>query len=184
MVSGMARVVSYEGSTIDPLLEEARKDQREMTDHDWFFWGETAFMSHMHEGDIELSNTRNGLHADWEANWEGEYEIDADYERFLSRFLGVYAGGTFTDEDERGVVGVRYVLPLYLESDLRLDSEGHVRLEVSSSISLTSRLELLWTVDTDEEWDVGVEYILTKHLSIAGSYHSEYDAGAGLLLRF
>jgi len=184
MVSGMARVVSYEGSTVDPALAEARKDQREMTDHDWFFWGEAAAMSHMHEGNVELSNTRNGLHADWEANWEGEYEIDADYERFLSRFLGVYAGGTFTDEDERGVIGIRYTLPLYIESDLRIDTEGDVLLEVGSSISLTSRLELVWTVDTDEEWEVGAEYVLTKHVSIAGSYHSEYDAGAGLLLRF
>jgi hypothetical protein len=39
-------------------------------------------------------------------------------------------------------------------------------------------------VDTDEEWEVGAEYVLTKHLSIAGSYHSEFDGGAGLLLRF
>jgi len=88
-------------------------------------------MSHMHEGEVELSNTRNGLHAEWEANWEGEYEIYADYQRFLSRFLGIYAGGTFTDE----------------------------------------------------EWEVGVEYVLTKHLSIAGNYHSEFDGGAGLLVR-
>ncbi len=184
MVSGMARVVSYEGSTVDPVLEAARKDQREMTDRDWFFWGEAAVMSHMHEGDVELSNTRNRIRADWEASWEGEYEIDADYERFLSRFLGVYAGGTFTDEYDRGVIGIRYVLPLYIESDLRIDTEGDVRLEVGSSVSLTSRLELLWTVNTDEEWEVGAEYVLTKHLSAAASYHSEYDGGAGLLLRF
>lgn len=184
MVSGMARVVSYEGSAVDPVLEAARKDQREMSDNDWFLWGEAAFMSHMHEGDIELSNTRNGIHADWEAGWEGEYEIDADYERFLSRFLGMYAGGTFTDEDERGVVGLRYVLPLYIESDLRVDTEGHVRLEIGSGIALTPRLELLWTADTDEEWEIGAEYALTKHLSISGSYHSEFDGGAGLLLRF
>jgi hypothetical protein len=180
----MARVVSYEGSTVDPALEEARKDQREMTDHDWFFWGEAAVMSHMHEGDIELSNTRNGLQADWEANWEGEYEIDADYQRFLSRFLGVYVGGTFTDEFERGVIGVRYVLPFYIESDLRIDTDGDVRFEVGSRLAITSRLELLWTADTDEEWEVGAEYTLTKQLAIAGSYHSEYDGGAGLLLRF
>jgi FtsP/CotA-like multicopper oxidase with cupredoxin domain len=184
MMSGMARVVSYEGSTVDPLLEEARKDMREMTDHDWFFWGEAAAMSHMHEGEVELSNTRNGLRADWEANWEGEYEIDADYQRFLSRFLGIYAGGTFTDEDERGVVGIRYVLPLYIESDLRVDTEGDVRLELGSSLALSSRLELVWMVNTDEEWEVGAEYVLTKHLSIAGSYHSEFDGGAGLLVRF
>jgi hypothetical protein len=76
------------------------------------------------------------------------------------------------------------VLPLYIESDLRIDTEGDVRLELGSSIALFSRLELVWMVDTDEEWEVGAEYVLSKHLSIAGSYHSEFDGGAGLLVRF
>ena len=39
-------------------------------------------------------------------------------------------------------------------------------------------------VNTDEEWEVGAEYGLMKHLPIAGSYHSEFYGGAGLLVRF
>jgi FtsP/CotA-like multicopper oxidase with cupredoxin domain len=101
-------------------------------------------------------------------------------------------------QEQRGVYGSIVVEPaiktvrpwdkdmVLVLSDWTNEDPGEVlrTLKRGSSISLTPRLELIWTADTDEEWEVGAEYTLTKHLSISGSYHSEFDGGAGLLVRF
>ena len=48
----------------------------------------------------------------------------------------VLEGGDFSDDESLGVLGVRYVLPFYLESELRLDNDGKFRLEIGSEIQL------------------------------------------------
>lgn len=184
LAAGMARVVHYEDATIDPSLAKAKKTGGEMDDDDFFFWGEVAALSHMNEGLLLLSNTRHGFGVKWDSDWENRYEMLADYERYISRFLSIFLGGDFSDEEKLGVIGIRYVLPFYIESELRLDNNGDVRLEVGSEAQLLSRLFFKWFVNTDTEWQYGLEWLLNKRISVVANHDSDYDVGMGIKVRF
>ncbi|MCB2181281.1 MAG: multicopper oxidase domain-containing protein [Desulfobulbaceae bacterium] len=189
MMGGMARVVHYEGSVIDPALEEAKKASKdEMFDSDFFAWGEADIMSHMNAGELLVSNTRNGLGLEWNSDWQGDFDAEPYYTRYLSRFLSVFAGGEFSKEDDeletRGTLGVRYVLPLYIESEVRYDTENDWRLTFGSELQLFPRLFFHWSANTDDEWSYSLEWMLTKQVSFIANHDSDYDAGIGMRLRF
>ena len=91
-------------------------------------------------------------------------------------------------EETRGVLGVRYLLPLNIESMIWLDSDGGARVALDKEFTLTPRLSLIGEVqyDTHDLWEgkTGMSYLLTKHLSLLGQWHSEYGWGGGLQVRF
>ncbi len=184
MASGMARVVHYEDSIIDPALEVAKKNGGEMSDSKFFFWGEASALTQMNEGELMLSNSHNSLAIEWKNDWQENYEIEPSYQRYLSRFLSIYVGGDFDEDEDLGVIGMRYILPLYLESELRVDNNGDLRLQVGSEIQLMDRLFFEWYVNTDEEWQYGLEWVISKQISLVATHDSDYDAGVGLQLRF
>ncbi len=188
MAGGMARVFHYEGSVIDSALEDAKKKSRiKMHDDDFFFWGDASVMSHMHEGELLLSNTWNGFGLEWDGDWHGEYEISPHYSRYVGPFLSFFAGAELSKEDEKdeiGFVGMHYVLPFSIESELRFDTDDECRLQFGSEIQLLPRLFFEWMINTDSEWRYGMEWVVSKSLSLVGNIDSDYDAGIGLRLRF
>ena len=185
LVAGMARIVHYEGSIIDPALAEAKKRSKdEMEDDDFFFWGHVSALTHMNEGSLLASNTRNGLHLDWDWDWHDAYEIEPAYIRYVNRFLQFYLGGDFSDEEDLAVLGLRYLLPFYVWSDLRLDHEGSLRLQLEGELQAFPRLFLHGFINTDSEWQYGIEYVISKRLSIVANHDSDYKAGVGIQLRF
>ena len=185
MASGMARVVSYEAtsradkSVIRKLAE----------DRHWFAFADLALMSHKLSGRVWAANSRHRFEVEWDFDWRDEYEIEPVYVRNLSRWLDVYAGGTFeADEDGSrenvGMIGVRYILPMLITADLRLETNGDVHFGLSSELQLQKRLKFDWEWNTDKEYEIGLEYELSKTLLIRASFGSEYEAGAGLLFKF
>jgi FtsP/CotA-like multicopper oxidase with cupredoxin domain len=190
MAAGMARVVHYEGSVIDPALAEAhKKSPWEMKDDDFFFWGEVGISSNLNQGELLFSNTRNSLGVDWDSGWEGSYEIVPAYRRYMGRFLSAFAGADISrdeegERNELGIIGFSYVLPFYIEGELRYDSDNDWRIELGSEIQLLPRLFLNWTANTDEEWRYGLEWVVNKQLSVTVNHDSDYDAGAGIMVRF
>jgi FtsP/CotA-like multicopper oxidase with cupredoxin domain len=185
LAAGMARVVHYEGSEIDPSLALAKKkDTFELDDDHFFVWGDTSVMTHMNDGNILISNIRNGLELNWDWDWSHAYEIKPAYVRYVNRLFQVYGGGDFSDEESRGVLGVRYLLPFYVESDLRVNDEGHLRLELWSHIQVFPRLFFRWSANTDGQRRYGLEYLITKRFSAVGNYDSDYGAGLGIKILF
>jgi hypothetical protein len=91
MKSGMARVVHYEGFTLDPQLAEVRP---KLYKDSWYFWGQADVLSNMTEGFLMLSNTRNILTAEWEVGWQEvddtEWEGIFTYDRYINRFFTTY----------------------------------------------------------------------------------------------
>jgi hypothetical protein len=165
-------------------------------DH-WFFFGAASVQSHMSEGMLTLMNARHDLILAWEIGWEGveetEYEVDLLYQRYVNPNLQIFGGVRLDYEEEadyRAVAGVNYRLPLMVWASASVDSEGDVRLGLAKELRLTPRLSAFAEVqyDTGEEdsweWTGGLEYTLTKRVSLTGQYHSDYGAGGGLLIRF
>lgn len=193
MHSGMARVVEYEDFDAAPETAAVRD---ELFDVDPYFYGAGDFMSHMSEGAAELSGIRYSAMVGWEIGWanveETEYEIQITGNYFHNRFLSLFAGTELTNSeaypDARGIFGYRYPLPFLLSTFGWVDTEGEFRFGVAKSYPITDRLhifgELEYDTRTEYEWSTGLEYILTKGVSITGNYHSEFGVGGGLSVRF
>ncbi len=194
MESGMARVVHYEDYATDPALLAGRANLHQDT---WFAWGEAALLGNMTEGALVASNRDNIVTASWEAGWqqvdETEWEALATWERPINAFYSVFAGVNLLGErDEidhhRGVAGARALLPLMIESRLWLDVDGGGRISLEKSLPLTPRLRLTGEAayDTHEKWEgsVGLACRISQPLALTGRWHSAYQWGIGLELRF
>jgi CopA family copper-resistance protein len=193
MKSGMARLVHYDG--FDPGSEVNAVRSRLYKDP-WYFWGHADALDNMTEGALVASNTRNILMLQWEAGWEEVPHLEREgtftWNYYLNRFSSIFAGGNFESaagEDEtRGILGLRYLLPLNIESFAWVDDEGESRLGIEKEFMLTPRLELFGELefDTEDRWEGngGLSFMVSKGLSILVQRHSEFEWGAGIQVRF
>lgn len=194
MHSGMARLVHYEGYTPDAATAAGR---HRLYEESWYFHGRAELLTGMTEGALALSDTRNILRAEWEAGWQGvdktEWEGILTWTRYVNGFLNVFAGADLegeegTMEKARGILGLRYRLPLDLECTLWADTDAGGRIALYKHLELLPRLSLSGHVeyDTHEYWEglVGLSYRVDRHLSVVGQWHSVYGWGAGVGIRF
>jgi hypothetical protein len=187
MKAGMARIVHYEGAELDPQIAAIRP---KMFKEHWYAWANASILTQMTGGQAVAADTRNTLRGTWEAGWDEDYESVLTYERYFSRFYQAFSGGVLTDgeQDHRGIIGIRFLLPFMFESAVWLDTEGEVRLSLDREIQLTDRLyafgEFQYDTESKEEWAAGAGWTLCKHFSIIGLYHSEYKGGVGLNVRY
>ena len=194
---GMARVIHYEDGPANPnlMVGPGHRGMGMSSMHDpVFFFGEVNALSNMTEGFAAFENNRNALTAVWQVGWgnvdETDYEVDLTYTRYLDTFTNVFAGAEITNSEagNRGIVGVRYILPFLIRSQAWVDSEGDFRVGISQNIPLTPRLGIFGAADYDtaSKWEAsaGLEYILDKRFSLIGQWHSDFGWGAGLSFRF
>jgi hypothetical protein len=192
--SGMASVVHYENFKITPHLEKVRPN---LYKDGWYSWGRADVMSNMTEGFFLTSNTRSILGAQWEVGWQDvpgvEWEGILSYDRYFNRFLTLFTGLDLLgsgdrSEDTRGVFGLRYLLPLNIETRSWLDTDGGARFVLAKSLVLTPRIVLTGEVqyDTHDKWEgrTRLSYILGKNISLLTQWHSDYGPGAGVQIRF
>ena len=196
MMAGMARVVSYENS---PPNEQVTEEDKKMLFHDdrmWWQWGVTKIATNGIYGDARFSNNYSLAGLDYRLNYKGNYELQPDYQRFLDirQFFSVYVGADFrntfvpaegetVEKRQVAVAGIRYLLPLFIESELRTDHKGRLRFQLSrEDIPLTRRLRLALSANTDKEYNIDFDYFLRRFLSIHTSYDSDYKYGVGLTI--
>lgn len=189
MEAGMFTVLSYEGSEIDPEIADARKDPANNLKKDmWFFWGKLSLLTQMGDLFLNASNTRNTFSINKEAGWDGDYDIEILYSRYINRFFSILAGGNITDEDSGGVLGIRYLLPLNIESRAWADNEKELRISFEKKLQITDRFSLSgqfeYDTGTKSEWVAGGEWTINKWLSLTARHHSDYGTGVGVMIRF
>lgn len=196
MMSGMARVVSYENSP--PNKQVSDKDQKKLFREDtkWYGWGVTKIATDGVFGNAQLSNVRNEVGTTYRVSYKEQYEFQPYYQRFIDKrqFFAAFAGAdirnTFTikegdrEEDRRvAVAGIRYMLPLFIDSELRVDHKGNLRFQLSrEDIPLTRRLFFAVSGNTDKEFNIDFDYFIAKNFSLHASYDSEYKYGLGLTI--
>ncbi len=196
MMSGMARVVEYEGFTPVPETQAVRQGIYDET-NPWFFYGYADALSNETQGMLTYSDPLNIFALNWEAGWDGvdgtAWESDLTYGRYFNRFTtvfaGVYAEGVdSTSKDERLIAGVRYLLPGNFMSEAWIDHDGEARFMIDRELMLTPRLGIFGEVeyDTRENWSyqAGASYALSQYLSATTLWDSDYGVGAGLTIRF
>ncbi|SFV27901.1 multicopper oxidase domain-containing protein [Thermoflavifilum thermophilum] len=202
MMAGMARTFQYTDYLQPDTMQYFPIKHLLHDDNHWFFWGDALLASNFGEGYLSYSNRKNWIQVNGDYGWNHQlYEWQGTYERFVTRYLRPYVGivssnkeeylNYFKDhnkpepiQDTRGIVGVRYLLPLFLNADLRIDTRAHARFTLSGETWLFPRLWLNYSVNTDKEWDVHLEGMLNQYVSVTAGYNSDYLWGGGLLVRF
>jgi CopA family copper-resistance protein len=207
MALGMARVIHYEGDTPDADIALMHpKFMASMNDNANFFWGNIAIGVTNNYLKMNRSNNKNAFILAGDANWKGDYEIDLDYERYITQYFRVFggvdagnelflrkssgeAGSNIDSKIIRPVIGIRYLLPFLIDSEVKLDSRGNVRLQLSGQQRLTRRLgfefEGQWLIEGYTRLHVGLDYVLTKNTSLFANYDTRYKtAGGGLSFKF
>ncbi|MGY3054730.1 FtsP/CotA-like multicopper oxidase with cupredoxin domain [Pedobacter sp. UYEF25] len=198
MNTGMARIVRYQDSPITPEIAKYRGNNPVLRESNHpFFWANTMILSQANYGMFNASNVRYSLNSDWRVSYDGRYEVTPRLERYLDNrfFLSAYLGGEFKNDNKGGAfvkgdeqnafLGLRYLLPLFIQTDVRVSQRGKVRLEVGrNDIPITTRLRFGGTWNTDNEYRLNTTYIIGKNLGISGNYDSDYGWGAGLRVMY
>ena len=139
-----------------------------------------------------LSNSKNIISTTWQVGWQevedSEYDVELAYDRYFNRYFNLFTGVNFINDFERGIFGMRYLLPFNIESALRVDSEGEFRIELAQGLQLTTRFGIFGNIQYDteskEEWLLGGKYTLSKNTALTAQYHSDFGAGAGMEFRY
>ena len=184
MKTGMARVISYDGTKLDKELAKKLSWDRK-----WFYKGEATGASNYSGVDVSMFNSRNQFGISGKASYDGEHDFDLYYSRYIDRFLSLGLGFNMEEDedgevDNRGFLALEYLLPLLIETELRIYDDGDIEAEFFSELQLTDRLQFNWEVDTDAEYFLELEYRYRKWLSFTANSHSEYDEGVGIKVRF
>jgi CopA family copper-resistance protein len=207
--SGMARVFSYDTPRDERLKDYPLSNLTTEADHMWT-WGELTGASHMTELLYTATNIRNQFTLRGEYGWNENLEAEFTFERWLNSYFRVFGGVNVENEMEdsmdeistTGVVGVRYLLPLLIDSDLRIDNKLRPTISFATATMIFRNVALYgeyeyqmdfgWVNDfepgTDFEkevtWQVGLEFVLSRNFSLMGSYDNRFGAGGGLSARF
>ena len=188
MKTGMARVVSYEDSSI---IDRATI-KRIAHDDDWYFRSETQALSQMTAGDWAAANVHNVFELEYDFDYGKDYKAEVFYKRYAGRFLNFQAGAHLKREegeaDNVAAIGLGYTLPLLIDADLRLDSNRDLRLRLHSEMQLTQRVKLSWkwelaTGDKDE-YRVGLAWEVNKTLSLITVHDSDFHTAVGAQFMF
>ena len=196
MMSGMARIVSYEGSEQN---EFAKTDYKKLKKEDnaLYLWYDLSVHSQGTWLSGNISNNKNALEFEGRATWTGNFETETHLLRYIDnkQFLAFYVGFDYrknktfpqfdipNNKDNRHVfdAGFYYLLPMLIRSEWRVDNTGKLRLELGrKDLPLINKLFFDWQINTDKEYTLGFHYMITKSFSISTNYDSDYKWGAGL----
>lgn len=195
MAAGMARIVSYEGSGQNEFAKTGYKVLKE-EDNFISHWADLSVLSNGAWLEGFLSDNKNQLRFDGRADWKGNYETETHLLRFLDKrdylaaFIGydnrLNRGGIKNTKDNRKApeAGLLYLLPFFIEAELRGDRTGRFRAQLQRrDMPITTRLFFDGRVNTDKEYSVGLRYFITRTFSIGALYDSDYGSGAGMSIR-
>ena len=206
LVTGMARVFSYEGDKQDPDVDPEGKLAKDVQlDNKPILWGTANIGVISNYLNFTLSNNKNVLHFSADANWKGSYEVNIDYVRYLGQYLRAFGGVDFGNDNfissSKGtdisgteklilpVIGIRYLLPFLIDSEVKVNTNGNVRFQLTGQQRLTRRFGLSynaqWLINNYTRLDVDVDYVLSKNFGLFVNYDTRYkNFGGGLAIRF
>ena len=209
MMSGMTRIFSYDTPRDDRMEDSPVSNLINETDR-FYAWGMLDAASHMSEFNFKASNLRNQFNVSAEYGWNENLEAEFTYERYLHDYLRVFGGVNLENEiaksleeiNTSAIVGVRYLTPYLFSLDVRIDNKLRTEVRLSRELMLFPRTMIFgnfeyqadfgWVNDLPNNsnfekeitWSAGIEYLLSKNISLMASYDNRFKAGGGLSVRF
>ena len=209
MMSGMARVVSYDTPRDPRMAKFPVKNLLNEADR-FYVWSMADVASHMAAFDLVASNLRNQFNVSAEYGWNQNLEAEVSYERYLHDYFRVFGGVKFENELEdsmdnistTAVAGIRFLTPYLFNLDVRIDSKLRPQISLSREILIFPRTAIFGRYEYQADfgwvdnlplgnnyanevvWNAGVEYFLSRDFSLMASYDNRFGAGGGLSVRF
>lgn len=209
MMSGMARVVSYETPS-DPRMEQYPVKQLIKEADEFYTWSTIEAASHMASFKFVAANIRNQFNVSAEYSWNQNLEAEVTYERYLHDYFRVFGGvkaenemtDSMDDISTTAVAGIRFLTPYLFNLDVRMDSKLRPQISLSREIMIFPRTAIFgkyeyqadfgWVDNLpighnyakDVTWNAGIEYFLSRDFSLIASYDNRFGAGGGLSMRF
>lgn len=207
MMAGMGRVFSYENSAPNPQLPDKEAAYKKFLSMNRMV--NTKAMLDVASNKVHFENMTmigprwtniNEIHTNYKFDhYEGSIKVG----RFLGKYQWAmpYVGFRTTkthdnaktwfgqnvkpDDQNVAIAGLRYILPFLIMADANVDHNGKVRLELGrEGIPLSPRIRGNFSVNSDQEYDFGLKYILQKWVSVSTNYDSEFGFGAGLTFMY
>lgn len=190
MKNGMARVVKYMSYQPRPEMAEVEKLDPHLHDH-WYKSGYLQAATNVGEAGFKLSQTWNEIDGRIEARKDENWEAEGDlfYRRWFGNYLNLIAGGSAFHDDYRGQVGVGYLLPLLIETNVLVDHKGKLRIDAEKRFQWTSSVfteaEYTWRQDPelDSEYSLSLMYGPSWSWS-AGVKYTGHSWGVGFQYQF
>lgn len=206
---GMARVFSY-NTPRDPRLKEFPVSKIVNETNKYFTWGTGFLASHMGSVELVSSNVRNQFNIGAQVGWNRNFEGDFSYERYLSDYFRMYGGVNIENSNTEsldnfeavGQIGVRYLLPYFISSDLSIDNQLRPQIVFSAEYLIFRRIAIFGRYEnrfdfgvvnqlnptekirTDQIVNTGLDFIVNRNISFTTSYDNRFGIGGGLTLRF
>ncbi len=201
MKTGMARVVRYNDFKLTPNMEKYDSQDPHLHDH-IYTYGTLGIATNFAQGQFKLMRTWDELDLSFEAidternkdlkigeKWEAEAELY--YRRWFSRFFNIFGGATLHDEKGFGTVGIGYLLPMLIESEISVNHEGYLTLGLEKRLQWTknifSDVEFTWRPNWDgenyTEYRATLMYGPSWNWS-AGFMFTEKNIGLGAQIQF
>ncbi len=183
--TGMARVLRYDDYAGNPEFDAARMSSPDMKDSDFYFAGSVEVLTEFARLQGWYANNRHRLELEVESRDYEEERGESAWLYRLDRWTQVLVGAEKeAGEDAEGKLGVRYVLPMLVDMDLFVTSEGEIEAEFETGLQLAERVQAHAEYETTGRYHVGVEYRIDERLSLEGAYTSDVDFSVGLRFRF
>lgn len=196
MMSGMARIISYEGSEQNEYAKTGYKKVKK-EDNQLYTWFDLSMHSQGAWLSSNVSNNKYALEFEGRVSWTGNFETETHLLRYLDKkqYLAFYIGSDYRknktleqynkldSKDNRQAfdVGFYYLLPMLVRSEWRITHTGKVRLQLERrDIPLSNNFFMDMRINTDKEYTIGFRYMIKKQFSISTNYDSDYKWGAGL----
>ncbi|OCB70929.1 multicopper oxidase domain-containing protein [Flavobacterium crassostreae] len=209
MMSGMARVVSYETPRDPRMADYPEKNIIEEADR-FYAWSMLDVALNMTAFNFVASDIRNQFNVNAEFGWNKNMEAEVTYERYLYDYFRVFGGVNFENEIDKSldeitttaIVGIRYLTPYLFNLDVRIDSKLRPQISLNRSIMIFPKTALFGSYEYqfdfdwannlpvgenfsgETTWNAGIEYFLSRNFSLTAGYANRYGAGAGLSARF
>ena len=168
-------------------------------DSDWhthFIWDLTQNMT---RGNFRSAGTHDSINSEIDFGFFNKvYEANLFYERNLdpiSRFWDIYFGVNADRKDDlvegvtRGMIGTKYILPLFLVSNFRLYTDKEFEFGLSSNLQLTTDLRFEWewrykTKRKASDFHLALLYLFKPDLAFQIMYTDHYFLSLGVRLVF
>ena len=211
MMAGMNRVFSYQDQSPNPLLIDKKwaykKLQRES--NQLHFMAQNDFATNGNDGMAMAQNTRWSFATEWRMGYHDKhgYESETHIGRYIGKmqwimpFIGfdwryrklnqneteknIFGQKNTKDNRSQFSIGLAYTLPMLMIAQIELYHDGNLRMQLRrEDLPVSKRVRAAFMLNTDSEYMLGLNYIITKNIGIRTHYDSDMGFGGGITLNY
>ena len=211
MMAGMNRVFSYQDQSQNPLIIDKKwaykKLQRES--NQLHFMAQNDFATNGNDGMAMAQNTRWSVATEWRMGYHDKhgYESETHIGRYIGKmqwlmpFIGfdwryrklnqneteknIFRQKNTKDNRSQFSIGLAYTLPMLMIAQIELYHDGNLRMQLRrEDIPVSKRVRAAFMLNTDSEYMLGLNYIITKNIGIRTHYDSDMGLGLGISINY